>query len=183
MGHETKVAIPVLGNVEINAFPVILVAIGAVSVAVFLLYRRITLIERLGKFLWIGVMLTILWIIFAGVTHFDPKLALDFPPDAFTLRPEFFTGLGAALLVAGLSAGRFEVLGPAGGDKVGTRNLGGTIATAGGLIFIGHQMIRSVSRNRVVAVAAARPTPIPTMSTAAASRTGGESKTTPPDAS
>ncbi len=100
MGHETKVAIPILGNVEINAFPVILVAIGAVSFAVFLLYRRITLIERLGKFLWIGVMLTILWIIFAGVTHFDPKLALDFPPDAFTLRPEFFTGLGAALLVA-----------------------------------------------------------------------------------
>src|SRR5215210_766672 len=100
LGHETKVALPVLGNVEINAFPVILVAIGAVSFAVFLLYRRITLIERLGKFLWIGVMLTILWVIFAGVSHFDPKLAFDFPPDAFTLRPEFFTGLGAALLVA-----------------------------------------------------------------------------------
>ena len=59
MGHETRVAVPILGNVDINAFPVILVAIGAVSVAVFLLYRRITLIERLGKFLWIGVMLTI----------------------------------------------------------------------------------------------------------------------------
>jgi amino acid transporter len=100
MGHERRVAVPVLGNVEINAFPVILVAIGAVSVAVFLLYRRITLIERLGKFLWIGVMLTIVWIIFAGVTHFDAKLAFDYPPDAFTLRPEFFTGLGAALLVA-----------------------------------------------------------------------------------
>lgn len=100
LGQERKVALPLLGNVEINALPVVLVAIGAVTLAVFLLYRRITLIERLGKFLWIGVMLTIVWIIFAGVTHFDPKLALDFPPDAFTLRPEFFTGLGAALLVA-----------------------------------------------------------------------------------
>jgi len=76
------------------------VAIGAVSLAVFLLYRRITLIERLSKFLWVGVMLTILWVIFAGVTHFNRKLAFDFPPGAFTLRPEFFTGLGAALLVS-----------------------------------------------------------------------------------
>ena len=100
LGHETKVRLPILGNVEINAIPVALVAITAVSVAVFLLYRRITLIERLSKFLWVGVMLTILWVIFAGITHFDSKLAFDFPPGAFTLRPEFFTGLGAALLVS-----------------------------------------------------------------------------------
>src|SRR6059036_681191 len=100
LGHETKVTLPILGNVEINAIPVVLVAIAAVGLAVFLLYRRITLIERLSKFLWVGVMLTILWVIFAGVTHFDPKLAFDFPPGAFALRPEFFTGLGAALLVS-----------------------------------------------------------------------------------
>jgi amino acid transporter len=92
LGHETKVALPVLGTVEINAIPVALAAIAAVGLAVFLLYRRITLIERLSKFLWVGVMLTIVWIIFAGVTHFDPKLALDFPPDAFTLRPNFSPG-------------------------------------------------------------------------------------------
>ena len=100
LGQERKVALPILGNVEINAIPVALVAIAALGVAVFLLYRRITLIERLSKFLWVGVMLTILWVIFAGVTHFDSKRAFDFPPGAFTLRPEFFTGLGAALLVA-----------------------------------------------------------------------------------
>ena len=100
LGRETKVAVPVLGNVEVNAVPVALVAIATVAIAVFLLYRRITLIERFSKFLWVGVMLTILWVIFAGVTHFDSRLALDFPPGAFTLRPEFFTGLGAALLVA-----------------------------------------------------------------------------------
>jgi amino acid transporter len=100
MGQERKIAVPILGNLEINAIPVALAAIAALAVAVFLLYRRITLIERLGKFLWIGVMVTIVWVIFAGVTHFDRRLAFDFPPDAFTLRPEFFTGLGAALLVA-----------------------------------------------------------------------------------
>src|SRR5260370_1020782 len=100
LGHETKVTLPILGSVEINAIPVALVAIAAVGLAVFLLYRRITLIERLSKFLWVGVMLTILWVITAGVTHFDPKLAFDFPPGPFTFRPEFFTGLGAALLVS-----------------------------------------------------------------------------------
>ena len=100
LGQETKVTLPILGNVEINAIPVAFVAIAAVSLAVFLLYRRITLIERLSKFLWVGVMLTILWVIVAGTTHFNPKLAFDFPSGAFTLRPEFFTGLGAALLVA-----------------------------------------------------------------------------------
>src|SRR6266446_2656202 len=63
LGHETKVTLPILGSVEINAIPVALVAIAAVGLAVFLLYRRITLIERLSKFLWVGVMLTILWVI------------------------------------------------------------------------------------------------------------------------
>jgi basic amino acid/polyamine antiporter, APA family len=100
LGQGTTVTLPILGNVEINAYPVALVAIGAVALAVFLLYRRITLIERLSKFLWVGVMLTILWVIFAGVSHFNPRLAFDFPAGAFALRPEFFTGLGAALLVA-----------------------------------------------------------------------------------
>jgi amino acid transporter len=46
------------------------------------------------------VILTIIWIIVAGVTHFNPDLAFDFPPDAFRLSPEFFTGLGAAMLIA-----------------------------------------------------------------------------------
>jgi len=100
LGHETKVSVPILGNVEINAIPVALVAIASIALAVILLYRRINLIERLSKFLWIGVMLTILWVIISGVSHFDRRVAFDFPPGAFTLRPEFFTGLGAALLVA-----------------------------------------------------------------------------------
>ncbi len=100
MGTATKVIVPLIGTVEINAFPVILVAIAALGIALILLYRRITLIEKLSKVFWIGVVLTILWVIFAGVTHFDARLAFDFPPDAFTLRPEFFTGLGAALLIS-----------------------------------------------------------------------------------
>jgi APA family basic amino acid/polyamine antiporter len=76
------------------------VAIGTCLLAVILLYRKITIIEQLSNLLWVGVMLTIAWIIVSGIWHFNPALAFDFPPDAFTLRPEFFTGLGAALLIS-----------------------------------------------------------------------------------
>lgn len=78
----------------------IFVAIATVVVAVFLLYRRITIIGRLSKFLWIGVLATVIWVIFAGVTHFDKSRAFDFPPNAFQLSPAFFRGLGSAMLIA-----------------------------------------------------------------------------------
>ena len=45
------------------------VAMGICLLAVFLLYRKITIISKISEFLWIGVMLTIAWIIFAGVTN------------------------------------------------------------------------------------------------------------------
>ena len=100
--HDFSLPLPLLGNLtaSVDADYATFVAIGICLFCVFLLYRKITAIERLSKFLWVGVMLTILWVIFAGVTNFDPKLAFDFPADAFTLRPEFFLGLGSALLVA-----------------------------------------------------------------------------------
>jgi len=75
----------------------------AMSVAVFamlLLYRRITVIGRMAAFLWIGVIGTTLWIIGSGVTHFNAAQAFTFPPGAWELSPSFFTGLGAALLIA-----------------------------------------------------------------------------------
>jgi len=100
MGTATKLSLPMIGNLEVNTIPIALVGIGALLLAVFLLYRRITIIEKFSKFLWVGVVLTILWVIFAGVTHFDPKVAFDFPPNAFSLSPAFFNGLGAALLVS-----------------------------------------------------------------------------------
>ena len=39
------------------------------------------------------------WVIGAGVTHFHAAQAFDFPPGAFTPSTDFFTGLGAAMLV------------------------------------------------------------------------------------
>ncbi len=99
---DAVLTLPLLGDLTLNlaASNATILAIGMVAFCVFLLYRKITVIEKLGKFLWIGVMLTIAWVIFAGITHFNAALAFDFPPDAFTLQPSFFLGLGAALLVA-----------------------------------------------------------------------------------
>ena len=77
-----------------------LVAMGTVVVAVFLLYRKITIIGQLSGFLWIGVLGTVLWVIVAGVSNFDRARAFDFPPYAFTPSIGFFQGLGAAMLVS-----------------------------------------------------------------------------------
>src|SRR6476659_6027974 len=63
MGTATKLSLPMIGNLEVNTIPIALVGIGALLLAVFLLYRRITIIEKFSKFLWVGVVLTILWVI------------------------------------------------------------------------------------------------------------------------
>ena len=99
---DLSFSIPVLGDLgaSVSASYSTFVAIGICLFCVFLLYRKITVIEKFSKFLWVGVMVTIIWVIFAGLSNFDPKIAFDFPPDAFTLRPEFFLGLGSALLIA-----------------------------------------------------------------------------------
>jgi basic amino acid/polyamine antiporter, APA family len=75
-------------------------AIGVVLVAIFLLYRRINQIGRISKFLWIGVMSTIGWIIVAGLTHFNAARAFGFPAGAFSFSRNFWLGLGSAMLVA-----------------------------------------------------------------------------------
>src|SRR6266576_1968699 len=57
-------------------------------------------IWQLSKVLWVGVMGTIAWITFVGLTHFNTRQAFDFPPRAFTLSRDFFHGLGGAMLIA-----------------------------------------------------------------------------------
>jgi fructoselysine transporter len=63
---------------------------------VLLLYRRITTVGKISLLLWIGVIATILWLIFGGATHFNSKLAFDFPKNAFSFSFLFFAGLGSA---------------------------------------------------------------------------------------
>jgi len=76
------------------------VAILSCSLAVLLLYRKITIINKLLRLLWVVVMATIVWIILSGVTHFNISSAFDFPNGAFTLSKNFFLGLGSAMLIS-----------------------------------------------------------------------------------
>ena len=100
--HATSAQLPLVGNLQISwvATSGTIVAVGACLLAVFLLYRRITAIGQLSKLLWVVVMGTIGWIIFAGLTHFNRAQVFDFPPGAFTLSRGFFNGLGSAMLIA-----------------------------------------------------------------------------------
>jgi basic amino acid/polyamine antiporter, APA family len=101
-GREFRVWLPLLGTLEARVVVTIgtFVAIGAVLLAVLLLYRKITAVGWLSRLLWVGVIGTVAWIIFAGLTHFDAARAFSFPPNAFHLSHDFFLGLGAAMLVA-----------------------------------------------------------------------------------
>jgi basic amino acid/polyamine antiporter, APA family len=94
--------VPLLGPLQVTwvAMPATLLAIGVCLFVAFLLYRRITAISKLSTLLWLGVMGTIGWIIFAGLTHFSARQAFDFPPGAFSLSANFFHGLGGAMLIA-----------------------------------------------------------------------------------
>jgi len=71
---------------------------GLVVFLVILLYRRITTIGKISVLLWSGVIGTLLWLIWGGASHFNAKMAFDFPPGAFSLSSVWFAGLGAAMV-------------------------------------------------------------------------------------
>jgi basic amino acid/polyamine antiporter, APA family len=100
--HNAALHLPWAGTLQIGwiVTPGTSIAIGVCLITVLLLYRRITVIGRLSKLLWVGVMGTIGWIIFAGLTHFNAGRAFDFPPGAFHLSHGFLTGLGGAMVFA-----------------------------------------------------------------------------------
>jgi basic amino acid/polyamine antiporter, APA family len=68
--------------------------VGLINIA--LLYRRIHSIAKITVSLWVGTLVTVLAVIVTGAMHFDPRIAFDFPPNAFTFSLGFFLGLGAA---------------------------------------------------------------------------------------
>jgi len=84
-----------------------MIAMGAVALALAVLYRSIVAIDKIVRWLGIVVVLTLIFIIFAGFTHFDSKIAFDFPAGAFELNSSFFMGLGAGLLVAAYDYGGY----------------------------------------------------------------------------
>src|SRR5262245_61297834 len=72
--------------------------VGVVNIV--LLYRRISSIGAITVALWIGTILATVVVVATGARHFDPKVAFDFPPRAFSFSVGFFFGLGAASRIA-----------------------------------------------------------------------------------
>ncbi|RSL17750.1 amino acid/polyamine/organocation transporter (APC superfamily) [Edaphobacter aggregans] len=77
-----------------------LIAMSACALAIAVLYRSIVQIDKIVRWLGVVVVLTLVFVIFAGFTHFHPSMAFDFPAGAFHIDSAFFIGLGAGLLVA-----------------------------------------------------------------------------------
>ena len=100
--REWSLHIPLLGNLQLGwaIAGTTFLAIGIVLLALLLLYRRITQIGRISRYLWLAVMGTIGWIIFAGLTHFNHARGFSFPSGAFSLSGNFWLGLGSAMLIA-----------------------------------------------------------------------------------
>jgi amino acid transporter len=82
-----------IGKLEINVKLAVII-VGLINIA--LLYRQITHIGRITVSLWIGTLLTTGAVILTGAMYFDPKIAFDFPPGAFSFSTGFLFGLGAA---------------------------------------------------------------------------------------
>lgn len=94
--------LPGLGalNVGFSLSGVTLVAVVTCLAALWMAYRRVSQAGKVSQYLWIVVIGTVLWVIGASLTHFNPHMAFDFPPDAFAPSKGFFLGLGSAMLIA-----------------------------------------------------------------------------------
>lgn len=92
-------------SIKVLSVPVVFsgqtfVAMGLCCLAVLVLYRRIRSLDRLMRTLGAIVVVALIAIILTGLTHFQAKLAFDFPAGAFHLGSGFFVGLGAGLLIS-----------------------------------------------------------------------------------
>jgi amino acid transporter len=72
-------------------------ASGALVIAVTcLLYRKISTIGKITVALWLTVLAILSWFIIGGLSHFNPRLAFDYPPGAWDCRWAFWVVLGQA---------------------------------------------------------------------------------------
>ena len=100
--YQLPIPVPFVHTLPLSILlgPGTLVAMLCCVIAAALLYRNIQSVTRFSGLLWLGVMGTMLTVILTGLLHFHASLAFDFPAGAFQLSGGFFTGLGAALLIA-----------------------------------------------------------------------------------
>jgi len=84
---------------DISHTNVVFVAMALGVFNIFVLYRRIRVLSIITVVLWTGTLITTLTVIVVGLPHFDPKVAFDFPPNAFSFSFGFFLGLAGSMRI------------------------------------------------------------------------------------
>lgn len=85
-----------------------LVAAAVCVVATALLWRNIEDIGRLAVVMLVVVLVTVGWVIVAGLFTFSPAQAFAFPPEAFTVDRNLLLSVGAASVLAMYSYGGYN---------------------------------------------------------------------------
>jgi amino acid transporter len=86
-----------------------LVAAAVCVVSTALLWRRIEEIGRLAVVMLVVVLVTVGWVIVAGLFTFSPAQAFDFPPEAFAFGDQaLWLSIGAASVLAMYSYGGYN---------------------------------------------------------------------------
>jgi len=78
----------------------VIVAMAVCLVNTALLYRNIRSISMTSIVITAAVLMTCLWIVASGITHFQSARAFDFPAHAFSFSRAFWLGLGSSTLIA-----------------------------------------------------------------------------------
>ncbi len=85
-----------------------LIAVAVCLVSTALLWRSIEDIGRLAVVMLVVVLITVGWVIVAGLFRFSPAQAFDFPPEAFTFDRNLLMSVGAASVLAMYSYGGYN---------------------------------------------------------------------------
>jgi len=85
-----------------------LIAAVVCVVSTALLWRRIEEIGRLAVVMLVVVLITVGWVIVAGLFSFSPAQAFDFPAEAFTFNGSLMMSVGAASVLAMYSYGGYN---------------------------------------------------------------------------
>jgi amino acid transporter len=75
-------------------------AMAVMVLVTFMAYRRIEVAGKLMVILWVGMLLSVGWVIVSGLFHFDARQAFDVPPGGWGLDRPHLAGLGMALAIA-----------------------------------------------------------------------------------